>query len=52
MKASTSRPSSTTATKGTCQRYNNNVRLVGKAEVTNPSGAGNTGRVADVVAPT
>lgn len=29
---------------------NNNVTLVGKAEVTNPSGAGNTGRVADVFA--
>ncbi len=28
----------------------NNVTLVGKAEVTNPSGAGNTGRVADVFA--
>ncbi len=27
-----------------------NVTLVGKAEVTNPSGAGNTGRVADVFA--
>ena len=27
-----------------------NVELVGKAEVTNPSGAGNTGRVADVFA--
>jgi hypothetical protein len=27
-----------------------NVRLVGKAEVTNPSGAGNDGRVADVFA--
>jgi hypothetical protein len=29
---------------------NRNVRLVGKAEVTNPSGAGNDGRVADVFA--
>jgi LVIVD repeat len=27
-----------------------NVELVGKAEVTNPSGAGNTGRIADVTA--
>ena len=29
---------------------NRNVRLVGKAEVTNPSGAGNDGRIADVAA--
>lgn len=29
---------------------NRNVTLVGKGEVTNPSGAGNTGRVADVTA--
>jgi hypothetical protein len=27
-----------------------NVELIGKAEVTNPSGAGNTGRIADVAA--
>jgi LVIVD repeat len=27
-----------------------NVELIGKAEVTNPSGAGNTGRIADVTA--
>ncbi|SFR24888.1 hypothetical protein SAMN04488564_108128 [Lentzea waywayandensis] len=29
---------------------NRNVTLVGKGEVTNPSGAGNTGRIADVTA--
>ncbi|SDJ49522.1 LVIVD repeat-containing protein [Actinokineospora alba] len=29
---------------------NNNVTLVGKGEVTNPAGTGNTGRVADVTA--
>jgi hypothetical protein len=28
----------------------NNVKVIGKGEVTNPSGAGNTGRVADVAA--
>jgi hypothetical protein len=37
-------------TEGHLPPVSNGVRLVGKAEVTNPSGAGNDGRVADVSA--
>jgi hypothetical protein len=38
------------ATGGHLPAVNRNVRLVGKAAVTNPSGAGNHGRIADVSA--
>ncbi|CRK55139.1 hypothetical protein [Alloactinosynnema sp. L-07] len=37
-------------TEGHLPPVNNNVTLVGRAEVTNPAGTGNTGRVADVTA--